>query len=99
MAKDNHSNETKTVRTIDELKEAAHDRYGKIIPEGKIKEELEKKVENNKKGNTVSNISLFAGLFFWPALIPGVIGKVLTNDLKRYSIHEESGQIVFVLKK
>ena len=99
MANVKHEEETKIVRTMDELKEAAHERYGKIIPEGNLKEELEKKVTNNNKGNTASNIALVAGLFAWPVLIAGAVGKVLTTDLKRYSVHNESGKTVFVLKK
>lgn len=94
-----HLEESIEVRTKDEFQEAADKFYGKIIPTGWLADELETKMKRNKVGNAASNLTMVAGLFFWPALIVGFAGKVMTASLNKYSVHaDESDHIYFKIK-
>ena len=71
-----------------------------IIIRGEIAGKLAEKVRNSSTGNLVSNVAIVAGLiFFWPALVGGIAGKLVTRELKNYEIQSASADEVVLIRK
>lgn len=89
----------RTVYTKEELQVAARQKYDTIHLRGDLVIDLANEAEKHRKGNIVANAGLVAGLFFWPMLFAGVIGKVATHDLKQYKFIDDENDFRLVLKK
>lgn len=90
---------TITVSDKEQFTAAVKGKYDTIIVEGPFADEISKKLGNASKGNVASNIAIAAGFIFWPALIGGVAGKLLTKDLKKYEVSSVEANCVIVTKK
>ena len=81
-----HGTDTVTVISKEGLKNAAHEKYGEIIVEGELAQEIAGMVRKAKTGNTAADIGMIIGLFITPLFIAGIGVKLLTKDLKCYNI-------------
>lgn len=84
----------------EEFRTAVTERRETIIIRGEIAGKLAEKVRNSSTGNLVSNVAIVAGLiFFWPALVGGIAGKLVTRELKNYEIQSASADEVVLIRK
>lgn len=92
-------NKEKSVSTKAELQLTAREKYEVIHLKGVLAAELANEAEKHRKGNIAANVGLVAGLFAWPLLIAGVVGKVVTGDLKCYKYIDDENDYRLVLKQ
>lgn len=94
-----HLDATITVKNDTQFQNAMAGEYGKIILSGENKDFILKNFNKMKTGNTASNIAIGLGLFFWPSLIGGIVGKLFLRNVKKYRMEETtSDYIVFIHK-
>lgn len=91
--------DTIRVTTKEALKNAVKAKYNTIIIGGACAQEIASSIRKNDTGNKLSNASLVVGVFFWPALITGVAGKLLTREMKKYDIVDMSDDFVTIKRK
>lgn len=84
-----HINDVITVNNEKALSDALKKKYGLIYVEGEVCEKIKKSLNSHKfkKGaNIASWITAGLGLAFWPLLIAGGLGLIISkDDLKKYS--------------
>ena len=83
------------------LKDAISEKYEEIVVTGDLAKEIKWDLNNAKKDklNKLSNLSLVVGLFLWPFLAAGVIGKIMTkDDFKKYNVKMEGDWVIFTRK-
>lgn len=87
MGKKENRNSTIQVYTEKDLKDAMKDQYGTIVVRGEIASKVIKQIDSNPKLRVISGASTVAGLFFWPLLVAGLAGTILTaNDFNKYKV-------------
>lgn len=94
-----HLDSTITVKNDTQFQNAIASEYGKIILSGENKDFILKNFNKMKTGNTASNVAIVLGLFFWPSLIGGIVGKLFLRNAMKYEVKEiTSDYIVFIHK-
>ena len=91
--------DTIRVTTKDAFKNAIKAKYETIIIEGQFAQEIASSIRKSDMGNKMSNIAIILGLFFWPALLGGVAGKLLVQEMKKYEIVDMSNESVTIKRK
>ena len=92
--------ETTTVYTQKDLGDALKARYQVINVEGDLSQTVIKEMNKNKgliKG--LSGVSIVVGLFFWPLLIAGLAGAVISKDDFKYYKAEVKGDTIILRHK
>lgn len=87
MSKTENRSKTISVYTETDMKDAMKNQYGTIIVRGDIANKMLKQIDSNPKLRIMAGTAAFVGIFFWPLLIVGLAGSVLTaNDFRHYRV-------------
>lgn len=83
-----------------ELENAVKAHYGKIILRGPVAADVSTWVRNEGTFDALSNAGIILGAFlFTPALIAGVVGKILNYEFKKYRIESVADSEVVIVRK
>lgn len=91
---------TEIVYAEEDLKEAIKNEIGTIIVKGELSATIYKNFDRNPKLRNISNWSIVLGLFIWPLLFAGIIGRILSaTDFKNYKVKKiEEKELILVRK-
>lgn len=100
LDKGSNLEKTEIVYSESDLKCAMKQKYGTIVVKGEVAEKIYKNIDRNPKLRKISNWSIIIGIFFWPLLLAGIAGKVLTaTDFKEYQIKEVKPDELIIVRK
>ena len=92
-------NLTTTVSSAESLKNAMKAQYGTIVIKGDYANKAASSLRKQHVGNDISTVSVVVGLFFAPALIAGIAGKLIMAEAKKYEIMSVEDSKVVLKRK